>query len=79
MMNEKISLPLNTSSGDGESRYSLQAITVSVLATSDVVCCWMFTSARFLPNDPISSDNMVDWDKDSILVIGGGDTNIDEG
>ena len=63
----------------GGSRSSLSAITVYVLDTSDVVCCCIFMSARFLANDPLSSDDMVDWDNDSMLVIGGGDTHIDEG
>ena len=36
-------------------------------------------SAWFLPNDLLSSDDMVDLDNDSMLVIGGGDTHIDEG
>ena len=30
-------------------------------------------------NDPLYSDGMVDLDNDSMLVIGGGDTNTDEG
>ena len=50
----------NISCGGGVSRSSLSAITVSVLATSDVVCCLIFTSARFPPNDLLSSDDMVD-------------------
>ena len=58
---------------------SLSAINVSVLDTSNVVCCLIFTSDRFLPNDPLSSDDMVDRDNDSMLGIGGGDTNIYEG
>ena len=52
------------SCGGGGSRSSLYAITVSVSATSDVVCCWIFTSAWFLPNYPLSSNDMVDWDDD---------------
>ena len=44
----------------GVSSSSLSSITVYVSATSDVVCCWIFTSARFLPNDPLSIDDMVD-------------------
>ena len=32
----------------------------NVLATSDVVCCWILPSARFLSNNPLSSDDMVD-------------------
>ena len=67
------------SCGGGGSSSSLSAITVSVLATYDVGCCWIFTPDQFLPNDPLSSDDTVDWDNDSILGIGGGDTNIDEG
>ena len=35
--------------------------------------------ARFLPNDPLYSDDMMDLDNDSMLGIGGGDTNIYEG
>ena len=50
----------NISYGGGGSSFSLLAITVSVSATSDIVGCLIFTSARFLPNDPISSDDMVD-------------------
>ena len=65
--------------GGGISSSSLSAIAVSVLATSDVFCCCIFTSDRFLPNDSLSSDDMVDWDNDSMLGIGGGDTNINEG
>ena len=52
----------NISCGGGESSYSLFSITVYVLATSNVVCCWIFISAFFIPNDPISSDDMADWD-----------------
>ena len=47
--------------GNGVSSSSLSAITVSILATWDVVCCLIFTLYRFLPNDPLSSDDMVDW------------------
>ena len=65
--------------GGGGSRSSLSAITVSVSATLDVFCCRIFTSDWFQPNDPLSSDYMVDWDNYSMLGIGGGDTNIDEG
>ena len=67
------------SCGDGGYSSSLSAIDTYVLATSDVVCCWIFMSDRFLPNDPLSRDDMVDWDNVSMLGIGGGDTNIDEG
>ena len=35
----------NISCGDGRSSYSLSAITVSVLDTSDVVYCWILLSA----------------------------------
>ena len=45
--------------GGGGSSSSLSAITVSVLATSNVVCCSIFTPDRFLPNDPLSIDDMV--------------------
>ena len=69
----------NISCGGGGYRSSLKSINVSVSAASDVVCCWILLSALFLPNDPISSDDMVDWDNDLMLVIGGGDTNIHEG
>ena len=57
---------------------SLSAIFVSVSAASNVVCCWIFTSYLFIPNDPLYSDDMVDRYNYSMLVIGGGDTNIDE-
>ena len=63
----------------GVSIDSLPAITFSVLATSDVVDCWLFPSARFLSNDPLSSDDMADWENDLMLGIGGGETNVDEG
>ena len=56
----------------GVSISSLPFITVSVLATSDVVGCWLFPSAQFLSNDPLSSDDMVHWENDSMLGIGGG-------
>ena len=69
----------NISCSGGGSSSSLSAIIVSALATSDVVCCWIFTSAQFLPNYPLSSYDMVDWYNDSILGIGGLNTNIDEG
>ena len=67
----------NISCGGGVSISSLPAITVSVLATYDVVVCWIFPSARFLSNDILSSDDMVDWENDSMLGIGGGETNVD--
>ena len=53
---------LDISCGGGGYISSLSSITVSVLATSYLVCCWIFTVDRFLPNDPLSSDDMVDWD-----------------
>ena len=53
--------------GGGVSISSLPSITVSVLDTSDVVGCWLFPSARFLSNDQLSSDDMVDWENDSML------------
>ena len=62
--------------GSGGSISSLSAIIVSVSATSNVVRCWILTSALFLPNYPLPSDDMVDWDNDSMLGIGGGDTHI---
>ena len=68
----------NISCDDGSSCYSLSAINFSVSATSDVVWCWIFTSALFIPNDPLSSDDMVDWENYSMLGIGSGDTNNDE-
>ena len=49
------------------------------MATFNVVGCWIFMSDRFLPNNTLSSDDMVDRDNDSMLGIGCGDTNIDEG
>ena len=67
------------SCGGGVSISSLPAINVYVLATSDVVGCWIFPSAWFLSNDPPSIDDMVDWENDSILGIGRGETNVDEG
>ena len=66
----------DVSCGSGGYSSSLSTITVSVSATYNVVCCWIFTSAWFLPNDPLSSDDMVDLDNDSMLLIGGRDTNI---
>ena len=41
------------SCGGGRSSSSLSLITVSVLATSGVVCCLIFASALFLTNDPL--------------------------
>ena len=70
---------LYISCGGGRSISSLSDITVSVSATSNVFCCWIFTSYRFLPNDPLSSDDMVEWDNYSMLIIGGGDKNIYKG
>ena len=67
------------SCGNGGSRSSLSAINVSVSSTSHVVCCWIFTSSWSIPNDPRTSDNMVDWDNNSMLGIGRGDKNIYEG
>ena len=67
------------SCGGGVYISSLLPITNSLLATSDVVGYWLFPSARFLSNDPLSSDDMVDLENDSMLGIGGGDTNVDEG
>ena len=49
------------------------------MATSDVVGSLIFMSVRFLPYDPLPSDDMVDWDNGSMLGIGGEDTNIYEG
>ena len=70
---------LYISCGGGGSSSSLSSITITVSANSDVVGCWIFMSYLFLPNDPLPSDDVVDWDNDSMLGIGGGDTNIDEG
>ena len=67
------------SCGGGGYSSSLSATTVSVSDNSGVVCCLIFTSAQFLPNDPLSSDDMVDLDNDLMLGIGGGDTKIYEG
>ena len=67
------------SCGGGGYSSSLSSITVSVSDTYNVACCWIFTSYLFLPKYPLPSDDMVGWDNDSMLVIGGGDTNIDEG
>ena len=50
----------NISCGGGGYRSSLSDITVSVSDTYDVVCCLLLFSARFLPNDTLSSDDMVD-------------------
>ena len=47
------------SCGGGVSISSLPASTVSVLAISNVVGCWLFPSAWFLSNDPLLSDDMV--------------------
>ena len=77
--NSDASNTLYISYGSLVSSSSLSAITVSVLATHDVFCCWIFTSNLFLPNDTLPSDYMVDWDNDSMLGIGGRDTNIDAG
>ena len=60
----------NRSCGDGGSSYSLSAIIVSVSSTSDVGRFWIFTSYLFIPNDPIPSDDVVDWDNDSMLMKG---------
>ena len=65
--------------GGGRSRSSIYSITVSVLDTSDEGGCWRFTSDHFLPNDPLSNDDMVDWENDTIVGIVGEDKNIDEG
>ena len=53
-------ITFDTSCGGGRSSSSLSTITFSVSATYDVVCCRIFTSARFQPNDPLSSDDMAD-------------------
>ena len=69
----------NISCGDGVSSSSLSAIAVSLSATYDLIRCWIFTSAWFIPNDPLPSDYMVGLYNDSMLGIGGVYTNIDEG
>ena len=50
---------INIYCGGGESSSLLSAITVSLLATSEVVCCWIFLSALFIPNYPLPIDDMV--------------------
>ena len=65
------------SCGGGVSISSLLAITVSVSTTSNLFRFWIFTSYLFIPTYSLPSDDIVDWDNDSILVIEGGDTNID--
>ena len=62
---------LYISYGGGGSSSSLSAINVSVLDTSNLVRCWMFISDLFLPNDSLTSDDIVDRDNDSTLGIGG--------
>ena len=42
----------------------MSLIAVSVLATSSVVNCLIFTSDQCLTNDKLHSDDMVDWDND---------------
>ena len=69
----------NVSCGVGGSSPSLSATNIYLSATSDVVCCWIFMSDRFLPNYLLSSDDTVDWYNASMLGIGSVDTNIDEG
>ena len=69
----------NRSYGGGGSSSSLSSIGVSVSPTSDVVHCWILTSDIFPSNDPLPSDDMVDRDNYPMMLIGGGDTNIDEG
>ena len=54
---------LDISCEGGGSRSSLSAIAVYLLDTSDVVGCWIFLSAQFPSNDPLSSDDMVDWNR----------------
>ena len=67
------------SCGGRGSSFSISSFIASALSTSNVVRFWIFVSYLFLPNDPIPSDGMVEWDNDSILVIGGGDKNIYKG
>ena len=69
----------NIPCGDGGYSPSLSYITLSLLATSYVVCYWIFTQSRVLPNDPLPNDDMVDWENYSMLGIEGVDTNIDKG
>ena len=83
MMNETTSLPLQTNSiyivvvEDLDRHYQPSLSMYWIL--SNVVSFWILASYLFLPNDSLTSDNMVDWYNDSMLEIGGGDTNIDEG
>ena len=51
---------LNISYRGGGSSSSLSAITVSVSNTSDLVRCQIFMSYIFLPNDSLTSDDIVD-------------------
>ena len=67
------------SCGGGGSSSSLSATTVSVSAIYDLVCYLIFMSYLLPSNDSLPSDDMVDWDNISMLGIGDGDTNIDEG
>ena len=67
------------SCGDGGYSSSLSSIFVSVSDTSDVVRCWILTSDIFITNYPLPSDDLVDWNNDSMLGIGGVYTIIDEG
>ena len=81
MINERTILPLQTHSiypvlVEGLDLHYKPALS-PVSDTSNVAGFWIFTSVWFLPNDPLSSDDIVDWDNDSMLGIGGGDTNID--
>ena len=57
------------SCGGGGSISSLSAIIVSVLDTSDVVYFWILISSRFPQNYPLSNDDLVDWDNDSMLGV----------
>ena len=65
--------------GGGGSSSLWSSIVFSISSTSDVVHCWIFTSDIFIPNDPIPSYDMVNLENDSMLGIGGEDTNIDKG
>ena len=55
--------------GGGGSSSSLSVITVFVLATFNVFYCFILTSARCLPNDLLTSDDIMDRDNDSMLGI----------
>ena len=51
---------LYISCGGGGYSSSLSSITVYVSSTSNIVCCLIYTSYLFLPNDPLTIDDMID-------------------